>query len=87
MGDEKESLLVWGDVVHFPHVQTAQPDVTIAFDSDPAEARRTRGRLLDRVAADKVTVSGMHFNQPTTGKIQRDGAGFALAYDYWSPTV
>lgn len=87
LGDERDSLLVWGDIVHFPHVQTAQPDVTIAFDSDPEEARRTRASLLDRVAADKISVSGMHFNLPTTGTVQREGSGFSLAYDYWSPAM
>lgn len=87
LGDGKDSLLIWGDIVHFPHVQTAQPDVTIAFDSDPLEARRSRAQLLDRVATDKLSISGMHFNLPTTGTLQRDGSGYALTYDYWSPTV
>ena len=87
MGDEKESLLIWGDIVHFPHVQVAQPDVTIAFDSDPVAAAAVRGRLLDRAASDNLAVSGMHFNLPTTGKIVRDGSSFTLNYDLWSPVV
>lgn len=87
LGDEKESLLIWGDIVHFPHVQVAQPDVTIAFDSDPDAAAAVRGRLLDRAASDNLAVSGMHFNLPTTGKIVRDGNSFALNYDIWSPVV
>lgn len=61
--------------------------MTIAFDSDPEEARRTRASLLDRVAADKISVSGMHFNLPTTATVQREGSGFSLAYDYWSPAM
>lgn len=87
LGDEKESLLIWGDIVHFPHVQVAQPDVTIAFDSDPVAAAAVRGRLLDRAASDNLAVSGMHFNLPTTGKIVRDGSSFTLNYDLWSPVV
>lgn len=87
LGDEKESLLIWGDIVHFPHVQVAKPDVTIAFDSDPAAAAAVRGRLLDRAASDNLTVSGMHFNLPTTGKVVRDGSSFALNYDLWSPAL
>lgn len=87
LGDEKESLLIWGDIVHFPHVQVAQPDVTIAFDSDPVAAASVRGRLLDRAASDNLAVSGMHFNLPTTGKVVRDGNSFALNYDIWSPVV
>ncbi len=87
LGDEKESLLIWGDIVHFPHVQVAQPDVTIAFDNDPVAAAAVRGRLLDRAASDNLAVSGMHFNLPTTGKIVRDGSSFTLNYDLWSPVV
>lgn len=52
LGDEKESLLIWGDIVHFPHIQVAQPDVTIAFDSDPAAAAAIRSKVLDRAASD-----------------------------------
>ena len=87
LGDDKESLLIWGDIVHFPHVQVAQPEVTIAFDSDPVAAAAVRGRLLDRAASDNLAVSGMHFNLPTTGKVVRDGSSFALNYDLWSPAV
>lgn len=62
IGDSSESLLIWGDIVHFPHLQMAQPEVTIAFDSDPTEAASVRAKLLDRVATDKLSISGMHFN-------------------------
>lgn len=87
LGDEKESLLIWGDIVHFPHIQVAQPDVTIAFDSDPAAAAAIRSKVLDRAASDNLDVSGMHFNLPTTGKVIREGNSFALNYDLWSPAV
>jgi Zn-dependent hydrolases, including glyoxylases len=87
LGDEKDSLLIWGDIVHFPHIQTAQPDVTIAFDSDPAQAAKARAKLLDRVATDHLSISGMHFNLPTTGKINREGNAYRLNYDIWSPGI
>lgn len=87
LGDEKESLLIWGDIVHFPHIQVAQPDVTIAFDSDPAAAAAIRSKVLDRAASDNLAVSGMHFNLPTIGKVIREGNSFALNYDLWSPAV
>ncbi|HHY3019316.1 TPA: MBL fold metallo-hydrolase [Enterobacter hormaechei subsp. steigerwaltii] len=87
LGDEKESLLIWGDIVHFPHIQVAQPDVTIAFDSDPAAAAAIRSKVLDRAASDNLAVSSMHFNLPTTGKVIREGNSFALNYDLWSPAV
>lgn len=87
LGEGSDSLLIWGDIVHFPHVQLAQPEVTIAFDSDPAQAASMRSRLLDRVVADKLSITGMHFNLPTTGSVQRDGSSYILNYDMWSPAV
>lgn len=87
LGNEKDSLLIWGDIVHFPHIQVAQPDVTIAFDSDPAQAAAIRNKMLDRVATDKIAISGMHFNLPTTGHIRREGSTYGLDYDLWSPAI
>ncbi|WP_118185845.1 MBL fold metallo-hydrolase [Paraburkholderia phosphatilytica] len=85
--DGSDSLLIWGDIVHFPHIQLARPDVTIAFDSDPAQAASTRGQVLDRVVSDKLSITGMHFNLPTAGSVQRDGNAYVLNYDLWSPAV
>ena len=87
LGDGSDSLLIWGDIVHFPHIQVAQPEVTIAFDSDSAQAAHTRKQLLDRVATDKLSISGMHFNFPTAGSVQREGNSYILNYDLWSPVV
>lgn len=87
LGDDKASLLIWGDIVHFPHIQVTQSEVTITFDSDPAAAAEVRSKLLDRAASDNLAVSGMHFNLPTTGKVLREGNSYALNYDLWSPMI
>lgn len=85
--DGGESMLIWGDIVHFPHIQIAQPEVTIAFDSDPAAAAAIRHQILDRAASDGISVSGMHFNLPVTGAVSRRGSHYQLDYDLWSPVV
>lgn len=87
IGNEQESLLIWGDIVHFPHIQVEKPEVTIAFDSDPAQAAATRKRLLERVASDKLSVTGMHFNAPVSATVQHDGSQFSLHYDAGSLTL
>lgn len=87
VADRGEALLIWGDIVHFPHVQIDRPEVTIAFDSDPDAAAKARSRLLDRVSDEKLAVTGMHFNMPTVGRIARAGSGYALTYDPWSPAL
>lgn len=43
-----QSLLIWGDIVHFPHIQAARPAAAIAFDCDPVQARATREAILAR---------------------------------------
>lgn len=80
LGNEKGSLLIWGDIVHFPPIQIARPEVSIAYDRDPALAAKTRSALLDRVATDDISVCGMHFNLPTTAKLSRSGKSYALHY-------
>ncbi|WP_223302659.1 MBL fold metallo-hydrolase [Halotalea alkalilenta] len=81
LNDDGDALLIWGDIVHFPHIQVERPQVTIAFDGEPARAASTRKQLLDRVATERLIVSGMHFNAPATGRIVREGASYRLSYD------
>ena len=87
ISDGGQSLLIWGDVVHFPHLQVERPDVTIAFDSMPDEARTVRRKLLDQVSHENLLVSGMHFNMPTCARIERRGPSYALNYEAWSPAM
>lgn len=85
IGEGESALLIWGDIVHFPHVQMAQPEVTIAFDSDPSQAASTRRKLLERIVSENLRVTGMHFNAPVSGVVSRAGSSFVLDYDLWSP--
>lgn len=78
------SLLIWGDVVHLPAIQFAQAEATLSFDVDGAMAAATRKRILDRAAADRLLVAGMHLEFPALGKVRRDGAGFAWVPEQWS---
>jgi glyoxylase-like metal-dependent hydrolase (beta-lactamase superfamily II) len=77
----KESLLIWGDLVHLASVQVARPDTGLVFDVDPQMACATRRRTFDRIAADKLTVAGAHMDFPGFGTIVRKGAGFAFEAD------
>ncbi|MCH4084853.1 MAG: MBL fold metallo-hydrolase [Acetobacter fabarum] len=47
---EDDSLLIWGDVLHFPHIQVARPDVTFAFDHNPGLAAKTRRKILTELS-------------------------------------
>lgn len=74
-------LLIWGDIVHFPHIQIARPDVSIAFDQDAILAADTRSRLLDVVSADHLLIAGMHLGEPGFARIERTTAGYGLRYE------
>jgi glyoxylase-like metal-dependent hydrolase (beta-lactamase superfamily II) len=78
-----EQVLIWGDIVHVPEVQIPFPDVGMAFDTDGAAAVATRKRVLDMVAADRVTVGGMHLGFPGFAHVTRSDAGFALVPEVW----
>ncbi|MBN3745214.1 MBL fold metallo-hydrolase [Burkholderia sp. Se-20373] len=76
-----QGLLVWGDVVHFPHIQIQRPDVSIAFDHDASLAATTRARLLDQVSADGLLIAGMHLGELGFARIKRTSSGYGLLYE------
>lgn len=75
------SLLVWGDIVHFPHIQIQRPDVSIAFDQDSSLAATTRSRLLDRVSSERLLVAGMHLGEAGFARIRRTRGAYGLHYE------
>ena len=82
-----ESLLIWGDIVHWPDIQIPRPEVSLAFDINPRQAVETRMRLLDRVATDNLLIGGMHLNFPGFIRIHRDGNTYAIHEERWLPDL
>jgi glyoxylase-like metal-dependent hydrolase (beta-lactamase superfamily II) len=74
-----ESLLIRGDIVHFPQIQIPRPDVSIVFDQDAPLAAETRTRLLDVVSADKLLIAGMHLGEPGFARIVRARGSYHVA--------
>jgi len=68
-GDDQ--LMIWGDTVHVPEVQTAFPDAGMAFDTDLAAAAAARNGMFDRVSADGVLIAGMHLHFPAFSRLRR----------------
>ncbi|WP_257386194.1 MBL fold metallo-hydrolase [Tahibacter caeni] len=73
----KQTLLLWGDVVHVGAVQFADPAVTIRFDSVPAEARAERLRRYADAAKHGYWVGGAHLAFPGIGRVEKDGDHYA----------
>jgi glyoxylase-like metal-dependent hydrolase (beta-lactamase superfamily II) len=76
-----QGLLVWGDIVHFPHIQIRRPDVSIAFDQDASMAATTRSLLLDRVSSERLLIAGMHLGELGFARIERTSGGYVLRYE------
>jgi glyoxylase-like metal-dependent hydrolase (beta-lactamase superfamily II) len=81
-----ETLLIWGDIVHVPEIQVPRPEVTVAFDVDPAQAEATRRRMFDMVATDRLLIAGMHVHFPGIARLARRGEGYALVPEPWVQT-
>lgn len=77
----RQGLLVWGDIVHFPHIQIERPEVAIAFDQDQSLAATTRSRLLDQVSSEGLLIAGMHFGELGFGRIKRTSGRYGLVYE------
>lgn len=75
-----DQLLIWGDIVHVPELQTARPEVCMAFDVDAAQAEATRRRVFDMVATDKMLVTGMHLHFPGYTRLVKRGSGYQLVW-------
>jgi glyoxylase-like metal-dependent hydrolase (beta-lactamase superfamily II) len=83
----KDSLLIWGDVVHTAALQFPHPEWAISFDTDTTQAIATRKAVYDQVATDGVMVAGMHLDFPGIGHISRTKSGYAYFPAFWSPTL
>lgn len=82
-----EQMLLWTDIVHLPLLQSRHPEVTIAFDADPEQARAQRRRLFDEVATDRLLVAGTHMDFPTFAHLERHGDGYAFVPLRWLPQL
>ncbi|MFM9942127.1 MAG: MBL fold metallo-hydrolase [Hyphomicrobiaceae bacterium] len=82
-----EQLLIWGDIVHVPEVQTARPEVCMAFDTDTAQAEATRRRVFDMVVADKLMFTGMHLHFPGFTRLVKRGTGYQLIPAAWEQAL
>ena len=80
-GDQQ--LLIWGDVVHVPEVQVALPDTGTNFDVDFEQGVKSRKRVLDQVASDRLLVAGMHLHFPAFYNVAREGDGYFLHAEAW----
>jgi glyoxylase-like metal-dependent hydrolase (beta-lactamase superfamily II) len=84
ISSQGQSLLIWGDIVHVPDVQTRRPDAYMEPDTDPEGAVATRQRMFDMVASDRLLAAGMHMHFPGLLNLnRRAGGGYELVPELW----
>jgi glyoxylase-like metal-dependent hydrolase (beta-lactamase superfamily II) len=69
-----DSLLIWADTLHLRDAQTADPEVGLIYDIDPATAIHSRRAMLEQAAREGWTVTGSHVSG--VGRVHRAGNAF-----------
>jgi glyoxylase-like metal-dependent hydrolase (beta-lactamase superfamily II) len=73
---EGARLVMTGDAVNHYILSLEEPDWEVRFDMDKTEAARTRRRLLDMIATDRIAFLGYHMPFPAVGFVEKRGTGF-----------
>ena len=82
-----DGLLIWGDIIHFPGIQFAFPDTSVAYDIDQAAATEGRKKVLKFAAGERLRVAGVHLDFPTFGHVVPNGAAYRFLPEAWRPRV
>jgi glyoxylase-like metal-dependent hydrolase (beta-lactamase superfamily II) len=82
-----QTVLIQSDVTNIPEFFMRNPDWHVAYDADPETAQKTRHKFYDMASTEKATVVGFHFQFPSIGHVEKDGAGYRLIPAAWNPTI
>lgn len=87
VADGGEQLLIWADIVHNAYLQFDYPEQTLSFDTDEEQARKTRLKILDRVAGEKLRIGGMHLPFTALGHVAKRGKAYAFVPQRWEGEI
>jgi len=77
--NNKQKLLIIGDLLHIALVQFPVPEISATYDMDQKAAAAVRRQVLDYAAKNKIPVAGMHIVYPGTGGVSVEGSGFKFS--------
>ena len=83
LGSGPSSVLIWGDVVHVPAVQSTLLEAGTAMDVDPAIAVKTRQETFRQATDAGSLVAGMHMEFPGLAQFKSEGNGYRLVPVQW----
>jgi len=80
-------VFIQSDVTNNPNPFASNPNWHGFFDQDGDMAEKTRRRVYDMVAAEKLQLQGFHYPFPGLANIEKDGSGYRVIPAPWNPTI
>jgi len=87
IADGTEQMMFVADTTNRPELLARRPEFHIIFDFDAAAAEATRRRIYDRVATDRIRITGYHFPFPANGYLAKEGSGYRFVAADWSSAL
>ena len=87
ISDGNAQLMYIADITNRPVPLALHPDYRIIFDFDAEAAEATRRRLYDRIATDRLAVTGYHVPFPAFGHMTKEAGGYRFNAADWSSQV
>lgn len=78
-----EQLLVMADSARRAYLNFEHPEWVGSVDMDPDTTVKTRKKLLDMAATDKIAVLGYHFPFPGVGNVIKEGNAYRFIPALW----
>ena len=72
-----DSFAIAGDIIHAQYLQINNPEIGVIFDQDEKLAQKSRKKMLDMLATDKIAFSGGHILSPAIGFVENNGLGYS----------
>lgn len=84
VADGSAELMFVADCTNRPVPLADHPDFHIVFDFDGDMAEAARRAIYDRVATDRIAITGYHFPFPAYGHMERTASGYHFVPVEWS---
>ena len=80
-------VFIQSDVTNNPNPFATNPGWHAFFDQDGEVAEKTRRRIYDMVAVEKLEVQGFHYPFPGLAHVEKDGGGYRVVPAPWNPVI
>jgi glyoxylase-like metal-dependent hydrolase (beta-lactamase superfamily II) len=87
IADGADQMMFVADTTNRPELLARRPEFHIIFDFDAVAAEAARRRIYDRVATDRIRITGYHFPFPANGFLAKEGSGYRFVAADWSGAV